>query len=1085
MEPGTGLPVQDLVGHPLSPHVHPHHPHPGQMNAPLPVVVSSKTDWGGGKQWLLIKEGVHIILDRILLKDNAHLTAKCPLYGRLSRVEKRALVLRYASALVLKEPLRRDVLVDTVSVCVFEACEQEALLEVQQAAREAEERAGDDGSRRRSKRAPFMQRVMGEAMREMLADQLEDEDEDVAAALVDQRATDALVAEAIDRMRDAWLSQPVSLMFERLADADKPPSVIFDRDVEHALGTDYFLPRVPDTLPQDERALSEAVRMDETDAGKETVFAANLKKALRLVRQQARANHTRLAGASCMPGVGASSSTAGGPSLPGASSEALEAAAQQVEAAVGRAAAMQAGGPSAASQFGGGASHSHSSSSSSSSHGGPSLDSLLSLPSSTPTLGGGGGGSAAAGLLGVSGGGSSGGGDSGAALRATVGAAVLRGVAAGTAAGVAGAHSAAPDAALAAADGASGSGGVPSSVASAAAASSFAALAGVRAAAVVPNRPGGDGDGIGPDSDSDADSLDGDGSTQGGGPGGPAEGPDGHGARGRSQGRSVGSRGGSSSRRRGGHGAGAGRARRGALGASSAAGGMTGAPRPIAGSVRSPLAATHGAVGMLLRLRSLGAGEGSGGFRAAAASSTGRADGLTGALSRPSDDRASSAADGAEDDDYRSAGGRSSASSQVHSLSPDGTPLPPRPKDAFWWWEQPWLFRTCQSDPAQILSVLVTQPSVWMSYYESLPPAERARVASLTASETCDVIDCQPLWLSLRGMVGCNLHRDGVWPIISNDGHLSYVRFRRDDRERFWYLEDAAAPCLLSMLLRWTSTLARGARQELRVVGRAVTENRHEDASRGIQGHLESAVVSALLVRIVDACLQERREAHARSLRSALLEDEQRKAAEELNRQERQARQKAKKHEREVAAREKKRQEEAAAKKKQEEEAEERRAREAQAKEEKERRAKEERARDEARQEALQAAEDARLAAEHAEREARHQQEAHARRKEEEKARKKKEREAQKEAKKAAKALKLQQAKEQQQKARQQQQQAARDREAAQKKRGSSAVAAPAAGASKATQGAAQRRSAAAQEAATPAVSRGPATLRAAPLTAA
>ena len=62
-------------------------------------------------------------MDRILLKDNAHLTAKCPLYGRLSRVEKRALVLRYASALVLKEPLKRDVLVDTVSVCVFEACE--------------------------------------------------------------------------------------------------------------------------------------------------------------------------------------------------------------------------------------------------------------------------------------------------------------------------------------------------------------------------------------------------------------------------------------------------------------------------------------------------------------------------------------------------------------------------------------------------------------------------------------------------------------------------------------------------------------------------------------------------------------------------------------------------------------------------------------------------------------------------------------------------------------------------------------------------------------------------------------------------
>ncbi len=48
--------------------------------------------------------------------------------------------------------------------------------------------------------------------------------------------------------------------------------------------------------------------------------------------------------------------------------------------------------------------------------------------------------------------------------------------------------------------------------------------------------------------------------------------------------------------------------------------------------------------------------------------------------------------------------------------------------------------------------------------------------------QTCDVIDNQPLWLSLRGMVGCNLYRDGVWPIISNDGHLSYVRFKKDVR---------------------------------------------------------------------------------------------------------------------------------------------------------------------------------------------------------------------------------------------------------------------------------------------------------------
>lgn len=50
-------------------------------------------------------------------------------------------------------------------------------------------------------------------------------------------------------------------------------------------GVDYFLPPVPEFDAEDERCLAEAIRTDEEDAGKETVFAANLKKALRLIRQ--------------------------------------------------------------------------------------------------------------------------------------------------------------------------------------------------------------------------------------------------------------------------------------------------------------------------------------------------------------------------------------------------------------------------------------------------------------------------------------------------------------------------------------------------------------------------------------------------------------------------------------------------------------------------------------------------------------------------------------------------------------------------------------------------------------------------------
>ena len=42
---------------------------------------------------------------------------------------------------------------------------------------------------------------------------------------------------------------------------------------------------MPEFDAEDERSLIEAIRVDEQDAGKETVFAANLKKALKLIRQ--------------------------------------------------------------------------------------------------------------------------------------------------------------------------------------------------------------------------------------------------------------------------------------------------------------------------------------------------------------------------------------------------------------------------------------------------------------------------------------------------------------------------------------------------------------------------------------------------------------------------------------------------------------------------------------------------------------------------------------------------------------------------------------------------------------------------------
>jgi hypothetical protein len=84
-----------------------HIPFSGAMSGPSTAAASPPPPlilhWGGDKHWLLVKEGVHTLLDRILLKEA---TSSRGLYSRLSRVEKRSAVLKYASALLQKEHLR-------------------------------------------------------------------------------------------------------------------------------------------------------------------------------------------------------------------------------------------------------------------------------------------------------------------------------------------------------------------------------------------------------------------------------------------------------------------------------------------------------------------------------------------------------------------------------------------------------------------------------------------------------------------------------------------------------------------------------------------------------------------------------------------------------------------------------------------------------------------------------------------------------------------------------------------------------------------------------------------------------------------
>lgn len=562
------------------------------------AVVSRLLHWGGPKQCLLVKEGVHIILDRILIKDNTHLIVKCPLYGRLSRVEKRAAVLRLATALLQRTQLVRNVLVDTLCVCIAEACESEGRLEALTAASALDKKG--------KPRVPFMQRVIGEALEEALAGSLSPEDKDVVNILIKQKATAAVVTDSMARLRAAWLSPTVAAFFAGLSEAGvvKQPPIIYSHDVERALGIDYFLPPPPSFAMEDERMLADAIKRDEEEAGKETVFAANLKKALKLLKQnRMKASPTAV--------VGTASSGS----------------------ATAAAAAASAGGSSS---------------------------------------------SAAA----------------GSADAETI------------------AQASAVDAAIAA----------------------LGALSAAAAAVTPPSVP--------------ADT-------------------------------------------------------------STAASSSSVFPRPC--------------------------------------------------------DTAIPRADDASMSDARTSRG------WRHD----------------WWSDLRWVGAHCHVSPTAILRELHDRPAAWLTSWNATAEwSDNARreVLSLTADETCDVIDHQPLWLSLRGMVGTNLFADGMWPVTSNDGQLAVVKFRRNDRNRFWYIEPSAADpaTLTAVFLAWARTMTASMRPELRVATDAASGDATSDElARAVQKHLESAILSFMLMKAVSACIQKEAARAAEALGSLLLLEEELLAAAE------------------------------------------------------------------------------------------------------------------------------------------------------------------------------------------------------------
>jgi hypothetical protein len=764
-------------------------------------------EWAGSKTWLLVKEGIHIILDRILLKDPAHLTSKCPLYSRLSRVEKRALVLRYATALVLRTPLERDVLVDTVSMCVFEACEQEAMLETP-----------IDGKRR--PRQPFMQRVMGEALEELLGEDADAEDEEVMAALLQNKATEMVITDAIDRMRDVWMSPAVSLFFDRLSEGDKPPPVIHCPEVQRMLGMDYFLPPPPELSARDERALAEAIRADESDAGKETVFAANLKKALRLSRQQRQKSHRLLQ-------QHRAQLQATGPVAAAAAIAAAEAAGVTAREA---AEAIFAESETAAEDTTGGA-----------------MGGASGVAATAPTV------------------------PNQTFLRNSSVGAALRSIRIGSA-GTAAAGSVAETAVWSSGDVADHSddegGTLPSRGRAGDALHDRARAEQQRArlrrheqeqltaeaARAAISAVAGDGDPewwwtqgwvgrycraagssvVGLDAeDDDLDSL-----------GGPAP--------------------------------------------PQASATVSAAHPPVTSTVGAASASVSVAAA-LLASTGLGASE----FMQRALQE-GRASLSNNSLLAPSD--------------------------------------------------------PSQNPHARVLRVLSEDPLMWVTTWTGMSLEQRSKISRLSAAEVCDVIDSQPLWLSLRGMVGCNLWRDGVWPIISNDGHLTWVRFAKADAERFWYLDGSDALAIVPLFLAWTHTIVSSARQELQAIGDALSDQRTEDVSRGVQTHLENAIAAALLLKIADHALEVAEAARASTLSRKILQewDEAQAVEQEKERQrqekERQRREKAAESRRRELEERRKKEEEKRAKEQErlEQESEARRKREEEERKEAERRVMEE-----------------------------------------------------------------------------------------------------------------------------------------------
>jgi fumarate reductase subunit D len=81
---------------------------------------------------------------------------------------------------------------------------------------------------------------------------------------------------------------------------------------------------------------------------------------------------------------------------------------------------------------------------------------------------------------------------------------------------------------------------------------------------------------------------------------------------------------------------------------------------------------------------------------------------------------------------------------------------------------------------------------------------------------------------------------------------------------------------LFPLFMAWAKTMGSSLRSELQTIGLALHEGRMDEVSRGIQSHLENAIVSFMLFKVVSKSMEAAADRVAGVLGDLLVEEEER-----------------------------------------------------------------------------------------------------------------------------------------------------------------------------------------------------------------